>query len=296
MIEESSTARAIERGLGWFAENETGTDTTSVLLLDYLARKFPLDRDMSAIIDTSVARMADDTRPFLRLTDPSTPMALERLQPEDRFGWPVLSGLYCDRYPLTASYRTQMEALTDMGGYELTHAALGIELACERGCLSYRDMADLIARQNESMALLPARNDFSQDLTLEAIALLLHRDAHALVDTEWVETVLDRQRPDGGWGSRGRSDAHATMLALWILLEVVHPEASDVPIAVLDEHASTPGAEISPSGSPPRTPDEAPTSSVSAPIGSEGAVRATTVSTDERGRGRCSGCGCEVFR
>ncbi len=44
----------------------------------------------------------------------------------------------------------------------------------------------------------------------------------SLFDSSWVESVLDAQRSDGGWGDgrQAPTNPHATGLGLWLLLDI----------------------------------------------------------------------------
>ena len=256
--------QAIERGLVWYLEHDDGADIGSALFLHYLSRKFSLPLDLSPIVERAIANTPEKLRPLRRLVDPNASVEAAQIDTVDRFAWPVFQGLYCDRFGSPKDYHDRIKTLSDMGGYELTHAVLGIDLALERGCLSVDEVTDLVAQQNQFLAEIPTQNAFEQDLSLEAIALLLHRDAHALIEFPWIEKVLEMQHSDGGWGSKEHSDAHATMLSLWILLEVAYPETADIFVAV-------PANEVPPEEAPPTPIDE--------PDGHS-----------------CSGCSCTIAR
>jgi hypothetical protein len=69
-------------------------------------------------------------------------------------------------------------------------------------------------------ALISADATTVSDLKLEAAAFLHLAGQGARVDRTFVECVLRTQAGDGGWGKSrdGRSDWHATILALLLLL------------------------------------------------------------------------------
>jgi hypothetical protein len=71
-------------------------------------------------------------------------------------------------------------------------------------------------------ALISADATTVSDMKLEAAAFLHFAGQGARVDRTFVESVLLTQQRDGGWGKSGdtRSDWHATILALLLLLHV----------------------------------------------------------------------------
>ena len=216
--------------LNWMARADHGTDYTSPLFLPYLHRAFGLDYD-TELIERAREEASEDLLPFFRMVDEAVVSTQERIDATDRFGWPLLTALYCDRFGLPIDFLNRIEAQSLGTPYELTHAALGLDWAIEMGCLQSDEVAPTITEQNDALVRVVEQVGFSSEATLEAIGILLHRGEQTLVDPEWVDTIRSQQHDDGGWGYGERgSNLHATVLALWVLLHFDHPNAPPTPM------------------------------------------------------------------
>jgi hypothetical protein len=125
------------------------------------------------------------------------------------------------------------------GGYALTHGVLATEWTVENGC---RTRADVEALRTDQIAWLVTfvqrRHDLKDkfdaitDMWIEAVAMLYYIGAGDMARPEWLEEIVRIQNDDGGWSRNpyeGRSDPHATALALWVLLEHLEPDAPRTP-------------------------------------------------------------------
>jgi hypothetical protein len=158
------------------------------------------------------------------MADRDNPLRLEDMDavthPSDRL---VVCALYCDRLGLSPSFFSEMlDKAADAGGYYLTHALLAVIWLREYGGDLELPAAFVENLYGANAALISADARTVSDVKLEAAAFLHFAGQGARVDRTFVESVLLTQQRDGGWGKSGdtRSDWHATILALLLLLHV----------------------------------------------------------------------------
>jgi hypothetical protein len=201
----------------------------ALLWLDVMHRRFGIAPFADALrrFDRVLAERPKELpllRVFRRMADRDNPLRLEDMDavthPSDRL---VVCALYCDRLRLSPSFFTEMlDKAANAGGYYLTHALLAVIWMREYGGGSELPAAFLENLYRASAALVGADAGTVSDLQLEAAAFLHLAGQGARVDRTFIDSVLGTQQRDGGWGrSRdGRSDWHATILALLLLLHV----------------------------------------------------------------------------
>ncbi len=213
------------------------------LLMDYLARKFELDSKFLAA-----------NRNFQL---PTEPQAAAEFQTYRRIAYPdqlvdslpsdndptnrmVMEALHCDHIPLPADFTQLIQSNTDAGGYQLTHVAFSLERMNENGCplpadqdQKLRDqlkvgMVDIIDNPNTD-----PETGTGPDLRYEALAMLMHIGYRDQVKQSWIEQIIKEQSSDGGWKNRfdaTEDNDHATVLALWALLEYSQPGVASEPM------------------------------------------------------------------
>ncbi len=136
----------------------------------------------------------------------------------------LVCALYCDRLGLPASFAEMLQKAASAGGYSLTHVMLTWCWAKDNGCgvLLPEGFMDGVFRA--SAAIINDDPAMVSDLRLEAAAFLHLVGQGARVDDVFIERVMASQNGDGGWGhsrdQRGRSDWHATVLGLLLLLHL----------------------------------------------------------------------------
>ena len=222
---EASAERAVE----YFARRPQQVAKTSLFALDYLRRKFGVEK-LQPVVATWARGNAHEVevmRPMARWLDASVP-ALPRGTPfKHPFETILYEGLHCAEAGFNAAnFDRDLKKLIVAQGYGVTHAAIAARLARENGCLSAEALATLEAIEVPSMLRIADTEKANLDLFFEVLALLHYLDAGKQVKPEWVERVLAAQHEDGGWGmepSDTVSRDHPTALALWVLLEVARP-------------------------------------------------------------------------
>jgi hypothetical protein len=215
---------AIAAAIGFFAGSR---EPFALLWLEVMHRRFGIPQFADALqrFDRVLAERPKELprlRVFRRMADRDNPLQPEDMDaithPSDRL---VVCALYCDRLGLSPSFFAEMlDQAAKAGGYYLTHALLAVIWMREYG----RDVelpaafVENLYRANAALISADARS--VSDVKLEAAAFLHFAAQGALVDRTFVESVLQTQARDGGWGKSrdGRSDWHATILALLLLL------------------------------------------------------------------------------
>lgn len=237
----SSIPKAIEKSLQYLSQKGANLEPNAALVLDYLQRKFKLDKKMAFM--EIYPEIPDDGRipKFLRLMKPKHTITKADLGEQlpngglnDLFNmnYAMLRGLYCDLFPIDAAYLTLLKDQTALGRYFLTHAALSIQWTQENGCTELqKGLENLKEDQKDLLVEYLDKETKGSDLFAEALAVLYYIGGRDRVKQEWIEVILKSQYPDGGWAvgriSRESQD-HPTVHALWALLEAQQPEVINI--------------------------------------------------------------------
>lgn len=240
---EARLAEARDRAIAWFASDVDEVEVGWSAIFAYLHRRF------GVVVTNAEGRTLHDATEgvepatmfevFRRLVDPGATVDVARIaaleSPIDRIS---ASAIHCDRIPLPADWIEILRRASRMGAYALTHAVAAAGWSLENGCVSPLQLAALRAEQIRLLEqLIEARNELERrhaaasDIWIEAVAMLFYADAGDRVRPEWIEAVLDLQWPNGGWPAHPRAseaDPHTTALALWVVLEVLEPDAPRV--------------------------------------------------------------------
>jgi hypothetical protein len=115
------------------------------------------------------------------------------------------------------------------GGYLLTHTFLAWIYMQENGCeLALPEgFVDEMLQANVNLVNLDST---VTDLELESAAFLYLADHGELVDTAFVDCVINAQDDDGGWTSGDVQRWHSTVLGLLVLLHAEYPSDSYPPM------------------------------------------------------------------
>jgi hypothetical protein len=223
---ERTLEKAVVNAIGFFSDSR---EPFALLWLDVMHRRFGVEPFADALsrFDSVLAtrpKEASLLRVFRRMAARDNALRVEDMDavthPSDRL---VVCALYCDRLGLSPPFFVGMlEQAVQAGGYYLTHALLAViwmrEYGGELGLSA--ELVDNLYRANA--ALISSEPTTVNDLKLEAAAFLELAGQGARVDRAFVDSVLLTQQRDGGWGKSrdGRSDWHATILGLLLLLHV----------------------------------------------------------------------------
>lgn len=213
------------------------------LVMDHLHRSFGtevppgLDEMARAAAAEGEGEGAPQMRVYLRLVDPDVVISqadLDGLTDEvDRITGPALA---CDQVALPTDYLDLLQRAVDLGKYERTHAVLALQWLREHGCIDADAAAGLSGRWADDLVEAVegerAAGNGAGDLAIEAMAMLAYSGHADRIEEEWVADVLAAEKPDGSWphtSAGGAGSPHATVLAVWLLSELAHPDAPEEP-------------------------------------------------------------------
>lgn len=238
-LSDSGLAReASSAAIGYLDKRGLDMDLQVYIVYKYLERKF----EISSISDDNLyqanlkakARQFPKTKAFLRLLSPKMGISKRELKKSnDPIDEMTSKALYCDFLDLDSAYLNQIKQSAARGGYSLPHAALSIQWLKENQCFAdtgpvYRGVKDTIAKH---LVLAVDTASGLKDGEIECIAMLYYIGKGSLVQGHWIRLLMSQQLEDGGWPEKpSRSDAlgHTTVLALWVLLEHLHPEKNGI--------------------------------------------------------------------
>ncbi len=202
----------------------------ALLWLAVMHRQFGIEEFADALrrFDSLLTRQTADLprlRILRRMAEPDNALRSDDFQtvthPSDLI---LCYALYCDTHELPEVYPKALYRAAQAGGYYLTHVLLAWVWIRERGgelALAEGFIEDVFRL---SAAIVNADPTIVSDLRLEAAAYLYLAGQGALIDDVFIERVQATQNADGGWGAsrdgEGRSDWHATILGLLLLLHV----------------------------------------------------------------------------
>lgn len=177
-----------------------------------------------------LARMDDATATADAATIAAIPSQIDRM---------TAVALHCDRLALPGNWAAVLEAAGRAGGYALTHAALASQWSVENGCLDAAEarrvqdgLATQLATLIQDRERLAATDPKITDVWIEAAGILTYIGHGQRVTPDALGALLAQQRSDGGWPlhpTSTESDPHATAVAIWALLEALHPERGPSP-------------------------------------------------------------------
>lgn len=237
---EQRLVTAKEAALAYFPRHVEQLEVGWSVIFGYLHRRFGVS------VTTADGRLVHTAREgvvppemfhvFRRLVDPGARVEVieiaELASPIDRIS---ASAIHCRQIPLPDDWVEILGKATEKGAYALTHSVAAAEWTLENGCRQEMQLAAVHMEQVRRLEQLA--NDRHRlenlhaagtDIWIEALAMFFYSGAGDRVDPDWIDTLLDLQRSDGGWPVHPKAQAsnpHATALALWVLLEVLEPEA-----------------------------------------------------------------------
>lgn len=234
----SDLSLPIEKALKHIQSRKSNIQPLDLMLLDFLQRKFELDPAFSfqyAYFRVPPAAEKEKCDLYRRLIDPDSPTpVLPKQAPV--FVRTDLMALYCRDGLMPPDFFDRLRFQQKTGGYALTHAALALQWVQDLDCLpdlpEYRDLRESLARD---LLRLAQDQQMISDVGLEALAFLCYLGEQKKLPRDVADTLRNAQRVDGSFAGRrvARPDEfndHATLLGLWIFLELQHPGQAHVPM------------------------------------------------------------------
>jgi hypothetical protein len=230
---------AIHKGLRYLLRERT--DLSALIVLDYLQRRYGLGAEFAFENTYKSGLDADKLRTWGRFVGMTTAVNEASLGSLDNPGIEelVMHALYCDRFPLPASYDGLLNRFIEQGGYELTHAVLALKLVRDHGCaVGSSAVADperrLVSALHALLLRAPAEPRFEElDVRYEALAVLLDFLNDQDLPAQALARVRAEQQSDGGFPAAADqpSSPHPTVMAVWALLGESRRSAAPVPFA-----------------------------------------------------------------
>lgn len=234
----SKEEQAILKAQRYLNDSITLVTPSDRLFLDYLQRKFGLDTKLG--VAGPSFDLSEDPRTYPEeihfLARIAYPDRLVTVAPKSIPEGAVLTNIYsanCDRMPLPDNYWQTIEQNFKTGGYYLAHDALALAFMKDNGCAVPANESDLPARVIAGMVNLAADSNTKADLRYETIAFLQLSGQRDQVRPEWINQLISEQQDDGSWSEEAKdnkSSDHATLLALWSLLEYSRPDTPNQPL------------------------------------------------------------------
>ena len=233
----SAEDKAIKRAEEYLVRNIQGVEAGNRLFLDYIQRKFQLD-DILGTAESPIVSPTDKRsypQEYDYLERLAYPEKLVSSPPNFSLEGPALTNIYsanCDHLKTPRSFWATMEDSNNHGGYNTTHVALALMFIKDNGCDIPPGEGDLIMRVAQNMVVIINDKSTMPDLRYESVAFLLMISRYDLIEPEWIDAIVSEQLPNGGWALEKDqpANAHASLLALWSLLEYKNPDKPYTPI------------------------------------------------------------------
>lgn len=136
----------------------------------------------------------------------------------------MIASLYCKDYGLPSHFIAEIDSISTLGGYYLTHSCLQFQWCINNGCLT-EDSTTIVLRYKLTKRLatfLAQQKDKIYDVGIEAIAVHDFMKISIPNKALWIRRVLASQQEGGGWPAFENDQnayPHATALALWVLTD-----------------------------------------------------------------------------
>jgi hypothetical protein len=234
----SPIEKAIKRGEAYQSQRITATHPFHRLLFDYLQRSFGLDPKLSVAKSPFDIPQKEDSqsveiRYLARIAFPDEVMKERPKQEPEGISFTNIYAANCDNLGLPNNFWAAMDEQYKSGGYYLTHDSLAFRFLKDNKCAIPDDAKVLESQVNRGMVAIVNDPDTSADLRYEAIAFLLLAGERSEIKQEWVDQIASEQLSSGGWAVKKENkvaDDHATLLAMWSLLQYQNPTKSHQPL------------------------------------------------------------------
>ena len=229
---------ALDRVIRFSARSLRDTDPFTLVLLDYLSRRFSIADLSSAhgLAQQAMANADPKLEPELRLFQPTARPTAESLRDSsaDLNSLLVRNALACDAPGVAPNFEATLIEAIRRGGYYLTHAAIAIGIQSELGCVATGGDAVRIEIIG-ALEQVVRRQSQVDDLAVERVAMLCYLGASARVPpariTSIVAAIASTGEPPGPDAATRRHTAALTIWALSIVL--ARPETAATIVAAL---------------------------------------------------------------
>lgn len=230
--------KAVEKAQQYLKDNISRVDPATRLILDYVQRRFNLDKSLNKDaypITTKVggASTSQEIDYILRIAYPDN---IHAVSPGNISNTLMITNIYsanCDHLNPPAVFWKTIRENVDKGGYLLTHNALAFAMLKDNDCPVPDNIEAMKPLIFSRIAKIAEDKSVTPDLRYEAAALLFLNSRHDLVEKSWIDQIVKEQRTDGGWTAipgEKTNDPHATLLAMWAILEYQNPDKPYEPL------------------------------------------------------------------
>lgn len=228
----SDMAQCIENATLFLSGEDSGMDYSVYAVYHYLERLYQAPSIYNDTFFIKKMALADSSalsrlEPFFCLTRAALPInvAIFNRYEKESLDKYMVKTLACNTIKLNKNFLNKIKELSKRGKYELTHTYLILQWLTELNCNcgNNKKLKNLQASVKlQMLRLLESEANNWDDVYLEALALLCYTDGKKYIRHEWLNAILQRQMPNGGWKyfneNANSSSAHPTVFALWILL------------------------------------------------------------------------------
>lgn len=234
----SAAEKAIRRSEAYQSQNITAAHPFQRLLFDYLQRSYKLNSRLSVAKSPFDIPQKDDSqstelRYMARIAFPDKVMKEKPKQEPEGISFSNIYAANCDNLPIPGNFWAAMDEQYKSGGYYLTHVALAFRFLKDNKCAISDDAKVLESQVNKGMIAIVNDPETVADLRYEAIAFLLLGGQRSDVKQKWINQIANEQLPNGGWAVKNGNkvaDDHATLLAIWALLQYSRPDVEYQPL------------------------------------------------------------------
>lgn len=234
----SPAEKAIRKGEAYQSQRITASHPFHRILFDYLQRSYELNPKLSVAKSPFDVPQKEDSqsveiRYLARIAFPDKVMKEKPKQEPEDISLTNIYAANCDNLPLPVKFWPTMQEQYRAGGYYLTHVALAFRFIKDNGCTIPDDAKVLESQTNRGMVAIASNPDTEADLRYEAIAFLLAAGERNEIKQEWIDKIASEQLSKGGWAvKKGNkiADDHATLLAMWALLQYSRQDVEYQPL------------------------------------------------------------------
>ena len=231
---DAATADALHRLVESSAHSLTNTDVFTLVIFDYVARRYALDalRPARKLAEAATAGAIPDNEPELRLTQASARPTVHSLREANGNASSMLvrNALACDSPGSAPDFAQRLTSAQNDGGYALTHAAVALGIEAELRCPPTGG-PQLRAAVIAAIANAVRRDTEIDDIAVERMAMLVYLGAAHRIPRGRIDALVAAVRDDGTVvGSDVATQRHTAGLAIWVLGRFTQPlqEASIV--------------------------------------------------------------------
>lgn len=230
--------KAIRNAGIYLKTNLSTLDPFERLILDFLQRKYGLDEALGAAVNPIDLKSNPATYPneIDYVARVAYPDKVVTTPPPLSLKGPSLTNAYssnCDQFALPSSYWQAMQNNYTAGGYSMAHIALALTFMKDNQCTIPSDQANLQDKARDGMVALAGDKATVSDLRYESIAFLMIIGGYDHVEPDWIQQIIAEQRSNGSWSEKvgdNKESSHATVLAVWALLEYQNPNKPYEPL------------------------------------------------------------------